>query len=38
MNRHFESKEGFSAASCKVLCELLTEAKISVNIVERRLK
>ena len=29
VNRHFESKECFSAASCKVLCEFLTEAKIS---------
>ena len=30
VNRHFESKECFSAASWKVLCEFLTEAKISV--------
>ena len=37
MNRYFESKECFLAASCKVLCELLTEAKISVYVVERRL-
>jgi len=34
---HFERKECFSAASCKVLCEFLTEAKISVLGVERRL-
>ena len=33
VNRHFESKE----CSCKVLCEFLTEAKISVFVVERRL-
>ena len=37
MNRHFERKEYFSAASCKVLFEFLTEAKISVFVVERRL-
>ena len=37
MNRHFERKECFSGASCKVLCEFLTEAKISVFVVERRL-
>ena len=37
VNRYFESKECFLAASCKVLCELLTEAKISVYVVERRL-
>ena len=37
VNRHFESKECFSAASCKVLCEFLTEAEISVFVVERRL-
>jgi len=36
-NRHFESKECFSTASCKVLCELPTEAKISVYVVEWRL-
>ena len=30
MNQHFESKECFSAASCKVLCEFLAEAKISL--------
>ena len=35
MNRHFEKKECFSAANCKVLCELLTEAKISVYVVQR---
>ena len=29
VNWHFESKECFSAARCKVLCEFLTEAKIS---------
>ena len=34
---HFERNECFSAASCKVLCEFLTEAKISVFSVERRL-
>ena len=28
MNRHFERKECFSAASCKVLCEFLTEANV----------
>ena len=33
VNRHFKSKE----CSCKVLCGFLTEAKISVFIVERRL-
>ena len=33
MNRHFKSKE----CSCKVLCEFLMEAKISVLVVERRL-
>ena len=33
VNRHFKSKE----CSCKVLCEFLTEAKISVFVVERRL-
>ena len=37
MNQNFERKECFSAASCKVLCEFLTEAKISVFVVERRL-
>ena len=37
VNRHFESKECFSAATCKVLCEFLTEAKISFFVVERRL-
>ena len=37
MNRHFESKECFSAASCEVLWEFLTEAKTSVFVVERRL-
>ena len=37
MNWHFESKECFSAARCKVLCEFLTEAKISVFLVEGRL-
>ena len=37
VNRHFESKECFSAASCKVLCEFLTEAKISVFVAEQRL-
>ena len=37
MNRHFEKKECILAASCKVLCELPTEAKISVYVVERRL-
>ena len=31
VNRHFESKGCFSAASCKVLCEFLTEASISVT-------
>ena len=36
VNRHFERKECFSAASCKVLCEFLTEAKISVFVIERR--
>ena len=35
MNRHFERKECFSAARCKVLCEFLAEAKISVFVVER---
>ena len=30
VNRDFESKECFSAASCKVLCEFLTKAKILV--------
>ena len=34
MNRNFEREECFSAASCKVLCEFLTEAKISVFVVE----
>ena len=33
VNRHFKSKE----CSCKVLCKFLTEAKISVFVVERRL-
>ena len=33
VNRHFESKE----CNCKVLCEFLTEEKISVFVVERRL-
>ena len=28
MNRHFERKECFWAASCKVLCKILTEAKV----------
>jgi len=28
VNRHFERKECFSAASCKVLCEFLTEANV----------
>ena len=28
VNRHFERKEWFSAASCKVLFEFLTEAKV----------
>ena len=37
VNRYFESKECLLAASCKVLCELLREAKISVYVVERRL-
>ena len=39
VNWHFESKECFSAAiaSCKDLWEFLTEAKISVFVVERRL-
>ena len=37
VNRHFESKECFSAASCKVLCEFLAEAKISVFVVEQHL-
>ena len=37
VNWHFESKECFSVASCKVLCEFLTKAKISVFVVERRL-
>ena len=37
LNQHFESKECFSAASCKGLCKLLMEAKISVFLVERRL-
>ena len=36
-NRHFESKECSLAASCKVLCECLTEANILVFVVERRL-
>ena len=35
MNRHFERKECFSAASWELLCEFLTEAKISVFVVER---
>jgi len=29
VNQYFESKECFSVASCKVLCEFLTEVKIS---------
>ena len=33
VNRHFKSKE----CSCKVLCEFLTEAKISVFVLERHL-
>ena len=33
VNRHFESKECFLAASCKVLCEFFTEAKILVFVV-----
>ena len=37
VNRHFEGKECFSSASCKVLCGFLTDAKISVFVVERRL-
>ena len=37
VNQHFERKECFSGASCKVLCEFLTEAKISVFVVERHL-
>ena len=32
MNRHFERKECFSAASCKVLCESLTEAKVRFSL------
>ena len=32
MNRHFERKECFSAASCKVLCEFLTEAKVRFSL------
>jgi len=37
MNRHFESKECFSAASCEVLWQFLMEAETLVFIVERRL-
>ena len=37
MNRNFEREECFLAASCKVLCEFLMEAKILVFVVERRL-
>ena len=37
MNLYFESKESFSVTNFKVLCEFLTEAKISVFVVERRL-
>ena len=37
VNRHFESKECFSAASCKVVCEFLVEAKISVFVDEQHL-
>ena len=32
VNRHFERKECFSAASCKVLCEFLTEAKVQFSL------
>ena len=32
MNLHFETKECFSAASCKVLCEFLTEAKVRFSL------
>ena len=32
MNRHFERKEWFSAASCKVLFEFLTEAKVRFSL------
>ena len=34
LESHFERKKCFSAASSKVLCEFLTEAKISVFVVE----
>ena len=32
VNRHFESKVCFSGASCKVLCEFLTEAKVQFSL------
>ena len=32
VNRHFERKESFSAASCKVLFEFLTEAKVRFSL------
>ena len=32
MNWHFERKECFSAASCEVLCEFLTEMNVRFSL------
>ena len=32
MNLHFERKECFSVATCKVLCEFLMEAKVRFSL------
>ena len=32
MHQHFERKECFSAASCKVLCKFFTEAKVRFSL------